>query len=198
MCFFGGIIPCRSLTDLIYFVEASLALPLCLCLISLSIFLLIVLTLSSIRTDLCSRDPIPQISLRSELQHLLVPSTPAAEPPVSSLSLFFFFLYSDISLFTFRLRPPYISFPIFSPVRESTAKVSSLLVPRARAISFPPEVNDASPQRLTPNNNMDHTKSGRRRRSSSIIYQEPAESLEHTSDQAALPNLNANWVNAKG
>ncbi|PLB50303.1 putative unfolded protein response protein Orm1 [Aspergillus steynii IBT 23096] len=41
-------------------------------------------------------------------------------------------------------------------------------------------------------------KAGRRRRSSSIIYQEPAESIEHTSDQAALPNLNANWVNAKG
>jgi len=38
----------------------------------------------------------------------------------------------------------------------------------------------------------------RRRRSSSIIYQEPPESIEHTSDQAALPNLNANWVNAKG
>ncbi|CAG8356246.1 unnamed protein product [Penicillium salamii] len=41
-------------------------------------------------------------------------------------------------------------------------------------------------------------KQGRRRRSSSLIYQEPAESIERTSDQAALPNLNANWVNAKG
>ncbi|KAJ5679623.1 Protein ORM1 [Penicillium macrosclerotiorum] len=50
------------------------------------------------------------------------------------------------------------------------------------------------PQRLSPNTQ----KQGRRRRSSSIIYQEPAESIEHTSDQAALPNLNANWVNAKG
>lgn len=45
---------------------------------------------------------------------------------------------------------------------------------------------------------MSETKTGRRRRSSSIIYQEPPESIEHTSDQAALPNLNANWVNAKG
>jgi hypothetical protein len=45
---------------------------------------------------------------------------------------------------------------------------------------------------------MSQSKAGRRRRSSSIIYQEPAESIEHTSDQAALPNLNANWVNAKG
>lgn len=45
---------------------------------------------------------------------------------------------------------------------------------------------------------MTEEKTGRRRRSSSIIYQEPPESIEHTSDQAALPNLNANWVNAKG
>lgn len=67
---------------------------------------------------------------------------------------------------------------------------SSLLVPRT--ISFSPEMD--GPQRLSPNTQ----KQGRRRRSSSIIYQEPPESIEHTSDQAALPNLNANWVNAKG
>ncbi|KAF2203605.1 Orm1 type endoplasmic reticulum protein [Delitschia confertaspora ATCC 74209] len=42
------------------------------------------------------------------------------------------------------------------------------------------------------------TKEARRRRSSSLVYTEPPESLEHISDQAALPNLNANWVNAKG
>ncbi|OKL64509.1 hypothetical protein UA08_00462 [Talaromyces atroroseus] len=45
---------------------------------------------------------------------------------------------------------------------------------------------------------MSQAKQGRRRRSSSIIYQEPPESNEQMSDQAALPNLNANWVNAKG
>lgn len=45
---------------------------------------------------------------------------------------------------------------------------------------------------------MDEGKTGRRRRSSSIIYQEPLESIEQSNDQAALPNLNANWVNAKG
>jgi hypothetical protein len=45
---------------------------------------------------------------------------------------------------------------------------------------------------------MSNTKSGRRRRSSSIIYQEPPESLEQISDQSALPNLNSQWVNAKG
>ncbi|KAK7527514.1 ORMDL family-domain-containing protein [Phyllosticta citriasiana] len=45
---------------------------------------------------------------------------------------------------------------------------------------------------------MSPEKSGRRRRSSSLMYTEPPESLEHISDQAALPNLNAQWVNAKG
>ncbi|KAF2773789.1 Orm1 type endoplasmic reticulum protein [Teratosphaeria nubilosa] len=38
----------------------------------------------------------------------------------------------------------------------------------------------------------------RRRRSSSLMYQEPPESLEQQSDQATMPNLNAQWVNAKG
>ena len=38
----------------------------------------------------------------------------------------------------------------------------------------------------------------RRRRSSSLVFVEPPESLEHKSDQDALPNLNAEWVNAKG
>jgi hypothetical protein len=43
-------------------------------------------------------------------------------------------------------------------------------------------------------------KTGRRRRSSSIlqVYHEPPEPIEQLSDQSALPNLNANWVNAKG
>ena len=46
---------------------------------------------------------------------------------------------------------------------------------------------------------MSEVKKGRRRRSSSlIIYQEPLESPEHMSDQSALPNLNATWVNSKG
>jgi hypothetical protein len=45
---------------------------------------------------------------------------------------------------------------------------------------------------------MSDQKVGRRRRSSSLLYQEPPETIEHMSDQAALPNLNANWVNAKG
>ncbi|KAF2229333.1 ORMDL family protein [Viridothelium virens] len=42
------------------------------------------------------------------------------------------------------------------------------------------------------------TSSARRRRSSSLMYTEPPESLEHKSDQAVLPNLNAEWVNSKG
>ena len=31
-----------------------------------------------------------------------------------------------------------------------------------------------------------------------MIYKEPLESPERLSDQSALPNLNATWVNAKG
>ncbi|KAJ5082786.1 hypothetical protein N7532_011829, partial [Penicillium argentinense] len=78
-----------------------------------------------------------------------------------------------------------------SPVTlASDTSQPSLLV--SRSISFAPEMD--GPQRLSPNTQ----KQGRRRRSSSLIYQEPPESIEHTSDQAALPNLNANWVNAKG
>lgn len=30
------------------------------------------------------------------------------------------------------------------------------------------------------------------------MYTEPPESLEQISDQMALPNLNSEWVNAKG
>ncbi|KAF2739721.1 Orm1 type endoplasmic reticulum protein [Polyplosphaeria fusca] len=41
-------------------------------------------------------------------------------------------------------------------------------------------------------------KDARRRRSSSLVYTEPPESLEQLSDQSGLPNLNAQWVNAKG
>jgi hypothetical protein len=44
---------------------------------------------------------------------------------------------------------------------------------------------------------MSEHKVGRRRRSSSLLYQEPPETIEHMSDQAALPNLNANWVKCK-
>jgi hypothetical protein len=46
----------------------------------------------------------------------------------------------------------------------------------------------------------DRNNSARRRRSSSIlqVYHEPPETLEQISDQAVLPNLNANWTSAKG
>lgn len=47
---------------------------------------------------------------------------------------------------------------------------------------------------------MAETGTTRRRRSSSIlqVYHEPPETVEQLSDRAALPNGNANWVNAKG
>ena len=79
----------------------------------------------------------------------------------------------------------------------NTAKLSSLLLPRT--LSFAPNTNSAPPRRSPVDPKMSDGKKGRRRRSSSLmIYQEPLESPEHMSDQSALPNLNANWVNAKG
>ena len=61
----------------------------------------------------------------------------------------------------------------------------------------PPVVQNAE-RKMTypPVANKDKVK--RRRRSSSLMYQEPPESLEQKNDQAVLPNLNAQWVNAKG
>ena len=66
-----------------------------------------------------------------------------------------------------------------------------------RTISFEANARLAPPVSAY-NQAMSSAKGGRRRRSSSIIYQEPAESLEQISDQEALPNLNSQWVNAKG
>ncbi|KAK5164937.1 sphingolipid homeostasis protein orm1 [Saxophila tyrrhenica] len=57
-----------------------------------------------------------------------------------------------------------------------------------RKMSFPANVTAGK----------EKVKGSRRRRSSSLMYQEPPESLEQQSDQAVLPNLNAQWVNAKG
>jgi hypothetical protein len=67
-----------------------------------------------------------------------------------------------------------------------------------RIISFADSSNLAPPASSIYDTDMSSTKTGRRRRSSSLLYQEPPESLEHISDQSALPNLNSQWVNAKG
>ncbi|XXH03444.1 hypothetical protein Hte_009846 [Hypoxylon texense] len=79
----------------------------------------------------------------------------------------------------------------------NTAKVSSpILIPRT--VSYDTGTNP--PRQGSTYLGMGDSKSTRRRRSSSIlqIYQEPQEPIEQLSDQSALPNLNANWVNAKG
>lgn len=80
----------------------------------------------------------------------------------------------------------------------NTAKLSSpILLPRT--ISY--DVGTRPPRRGSIYLDMaDRDNSARRRRSSSIlqVYHEPPETLEQISDQAALPNLNANWTNAKG
>ena len=78
---------------------------------------------------------------------------------------------------------------------SNTAKLSSpLLLPRT--VSY--DASSKPPRSSGPYRAMTEHQTGRRRRSSSLIYQEPPETIEHMSDQAALPNLNANWVNAKG
>jgi len=65
-------------------------------------------------------------------------------------------------------------------------------------LSFAANTKTAPPLRPSGEPDMNDGKKGRRRRSSSLLYQEPPESMEQISDQSALPNLNANWVNAKG
>ena len=66
-------------------------------------------------------------------------------------------------------------------------------------VDAPPEVVKSAERKMSFPANMEKTdKIRRRRRSSSLMYQEPPESLEQQSDQAVLPNLNAQWVNAKG
>ena len=75
--------------------------------------------------------------------------------------------------------------PSGGAVAEEGEETSPLVVRSAeRKMSFPVGANK--------------DKGTRRRRSSSLMYQEPPESLEQQSDQAILPNLNAQWVNAKG
>ena len=70
---------------------------------------------------------------------------------------------------------------------SNTAKLSPIIL--NRNLHVPPSAYDRT---------MGVDRTNRKRRSSSIVYHEPPESIEQLSDQAALPNLNAEWVNAKG
>ncbi len=72
----------------------------------------------------------------------------------------------------------------------------SPIILKPTSLSFAGERKPASASGA-PAGTMNSSKA-RRRRSSSLMYTEPPESMEHISDQAALPNLNAEWVNAKG
>ena len=74
-------------------------------------------------------------------------------------------------------------------------KLSPIIINRTRTVSFG---GDNQPVRKSVGLEVMATETKRRRRSSSLVFMEPLESLEHKSDQAALPNLNAEWVNAKG
>ena len=97
---------------------------------------------------------------------------------------------------------PNASAPIHSITQvppSNTAKLSPILLNRTSRLSF---AGDPRPRHLSTSpasNKMSlEAKEARRRRSSSLVYKEPPESLEQLSDQSALPNLNAEWVNAKG
>ena len=81
---------------------------------------------------------------------------------------------------------------------SNTAKLSSPIV-LPRTVSYGVGTNPP-PRAGNTYLGMAEEKTTRRRRSSSIlqIYQEPQEPIEQLSDQSALPNLNAQWVNAKG
>jgi hypothetical protein len=92
--------------------------------------------------------------------------------------------------------------PLARPPDEhrNTAKLSPILLNRTSGLSF---AGDQRPRQSQPSStyskmSLDAAKDARRRRSSSLVYKEPPESLEQLSDQSALPNLNAEWVNAKG
>jgi hypothetical protein len=69
---------------------------------------------------------------------------------------------------------------------SSIAKLSSIIINRDLHPSTPHDKTTATA--MNP----------RRRRASSIVYHEPPENEERLSDQAALPNFNANWVHSKG
>lgn len=85
---------------------------------------------------------------------------------------------------------------------DNTAKLSSHTILQRSGITFADKVNPApslgvqSADKMSTNEKDKENR--RRRRSSSLMYHEPPESLEQQSDQAILPNLNSQWVNAKG
>lgn len=84
----------------------------------------------------------------------------------------------------------------FPTIPDNTGKLSSPILLQ-RTVSYDTGTN---PPRRGSVYKMAETNTARRRRSSSIlqVYHEPPETVEQLSDRAALPNGNANWVNAKG
>ncbi|KAL9532438.1 hypothetical protein SMMN14_03784 [Sphaerulina musiva] len=98
---------------------------------------------------------------------------------------------------------PLLFLPHRNRSSDTAAKLSSTLLQSRGGITFAEGVNTAPPPCVQTAERRMNTSSKdkdqqRRRRSSSLMYHEPPESLEQQSDQAVLPNLNAQWVNAKG
>lgn len=94
------------------------------------------------------------------------------------------------------VRPPGRTSQHFPTIPDNTGKLSSPILLQ-RTVSYDTGTN---PPRRGSVYKMAETNTARRRRSSSIlqVYHEPPETVEQLSDRAALPNGNANWVNAKG
>lgn len=95
------------------------------------------------------------------------------------------------------VRPPgWTSESSFPTTPSNTGKLSSPILLQ-RTVSYDAGTNPPRRGRVY---KMAEQNTARRRRSSSIlqVYHEPPEPVEQLSDRAALPNGNANWVNAKG
>lgn len=137
-------------------------------------------TFSMTHANLSPRPSLPSLTRRSHTTtspHVHITTTPLPTHPISPA--------------------PHVSRSVTQSSiisSSTTAKLSPLLL--SRTVSY--EVGTNSPKSGDAYRKMTDTQTGRRRRSSSLLYQEPPETVEQLSDQAALPNLNANWVNAKG
>ena len=108
-------------------------------------------------------------------------------------------LAPSIFLATHQSRPAAVTTSSTAKLSSATATLQRTNITFAEKVNPPPgPASIQSAERKMTSNTLKERDNPRRRRSSSLMYQEPPESLEQQSDQAALPNLNAQWVNAKG
>lgn len=85
-----------------------------------------------------------------------------------------------------------------SALQRSPSREMGTSVEEKESSNPPPLVVQSAERKMSFAQQDQDRRKSRRRRSSSLMFQEPPESLEQQSDQAVLPNLNSQWVNAKG